>query len=323
MRERSMVAFTLLAQTAVGTLWALTAVWWLLGDAGEGLIGLPLLAVGALAIGGLAASLLHLGSPARAWRALAGLRTSWLSREVLLALLLVAGWSVLAVAHGLAIGPSGLRLVLALVVSSIGVGLVYSMARVYRLRTVPAWDTRLTTASFFLTAVSSGALMTAVMLALGTAALPGTSAARTPEAEAVPPTLGEGIPAEAVPGDLVPAGTSAVWSAVWVLMLVAVVALALELWLEPAWRNRRRAAVTRLDRGLVRGYGGANRLGTLRCVLLVTALLLAGVATLIITPGGAPPAAGLPLAALAFAAAVGAGFVGRVVFYGSYGRLGV
>ena len=36
----------------------------------------------ALALAGLALSVLHLGRPGRAWRALAGLRRSWLSREV-------------------------------------------------------------------------------------------------------------------------------------------------------------------------------------------------------------------------------------------------
>ena len=46
---------------------------------------------------GVLASLLHLGRPLVAYRALSNLRTSWLSREILLAGLFMAGWAVFLV----------------------------------------------------------------------------------------------------------------------------------------------------------------------------------------------------------------------------------
>jgi anaerobic dimethyl sulfoxide reductase subunit C (anchor subunit) len=105
----------------------------------------------------MAVSLLHLGRPSRAWRALSHLGTSWLSREILLMALFTAVWAALFATEA-AGGPAGLRVGLALVTAVAGVGLVYSMAHVYRLRTVPAWDTVRTTAGFFTTAAVLGGL---------------------------------------------------------------------------------------------------------------------------------------------------------------------
>ena len=48
--------------------------------------------------------------------------------------------------------------VAAVATAATGIALVYAMARVYRVRTVPAWDTPLTTVSFFATALLLGAL---------------------------------------------------------------------------------------------------------------------------------------------------------------------
>jgi anaerobic dimethyl sulfoxide reductase subunit B (iron-sulfur subunit) len=102
---------------------------------------------GLIVLGGLA-SLAHLGAPLNAWRTLNHLKKSWLSREILLFGLFGASWLTCLFIPGMG------KLPLALC----GIGLVYSMARVYRLRSIPAWDSWRTTAAFFLSAGVLGAL---------------------------------------------------------------------------------------------------------------------------------------------------------------------
>jgi DMSO reductase anchor subunit len=161
--ERPLVAFTLLTQMAVGAFLTLGALdlW------GGPLPGAPaarvltdgvLVAIGPVVLAALAASLLHLGSPSRAWRALRNVRGSWLSREVTLAVAFVACGAAFAWLRAGGHGTSGARGMLAAATAATGIALVYAMARVYRIRTVPAWDTPLTTVSFFATALLLGAL---------------------------------------------------------------------------------------------------------------------------------------------------------------------
>lgn len=177
MTERPLVAFTLLAQLAVGaflTLGALDA--WaggLVGDpAAHALTNGVSLAIGPAMALALLASLLHLGAPGAAWRAVRNVRTSWLSREVLLAVAFTAGGGLFAVLRWTGAGSPSLRTRVALVAGACGIALVYAMARVYRLRTVPAWDSALTTMSFFATTVLLGSLGVGAGLAL----LPGVPA---------------------------------------------------------------------------------------------------------------------------------------------------
>lgn len=171
MKEASLVAFTLLSQAAAGTCGVLLALALRAEKAGtsaalEG-VAFPLLAAALLAaLLGLGASFLHLGSPRNAWRALRNVRTSWLSREVLLASLFTAALAA-AVLLRLRPGPpdfaSGFAEGFAGVV---GVGLVTTMAAAYRLRTVPAWDRAATPLAFFGSALVLGKLSVAAALAL-------------------------------------------------------------------------------------------------------------------------------------------------------------
>src|SRR6516162_194942 len=77
--------------------------------------GFTALAVAALlAVGGLASSVLHLGRPERAWRAFSQWRSSWLSREGILAVLTIItaagfgiGWGWFGATDGLT-GLSGI-----------------------------------------------------------------------------------------------------------------------------------------------------------------------------------------------------------------------
>ncbi len=143
--ELPLVAFTLLGQMAAGM-----AVLSFFG----GPLTIPvLITMGGLMGVGAFVSLLHLGSPWNAWRALAHLEKSWLSREILLFGLFGASWLV-----GLALPGMG-KLPLALT----GIGFVYSMAQVYRLRSVPAWDTDRTLLAFSVSALVLGGLALEVL----------------------------------------------------------------------------------------------------------------------------------------------------------------
>jgi anaerobic dimethyl sulfoxide reductase subunit C (anchor subunit) len=163
MKERPLVAFTLLTQMAVGAFLTLGAldVW------AGGLTGQPsahaltngaLLATGPVVAAALFASLLHLGTPRNAWRSLANLRSSWLSREVLFALGFAGLGGLFAALRWSGAGAPALRSWVALAAGLCGIALVYAMARVYRLRTVKSWDTPLTAVSFFATTLLLGSL---------------------------------------------------------------------------------------------------------------------------------------------------------------------
>jgi DMSO reductase anchor subunit len=147
--EMPLVAFTLLVQMAVGAFWA--ALWM-----AESIPLIPYLMIGAcLGLGGFF-SFAHLGAKRNAWRAPFHLKKSWLSREILLVGLFGAGWLASFVLPEMK-----------WITSLFGVGLIYSMAQVYRLRPMPAWNTWRTMAGFFIT---SALLGQALMMNL----LPGT-----------------------------------------------------------------------------------------------------------------------------------------------------
>jgi formate dehydrogenase iron-sulfur subunit len=98
----------------------------------------------------LPASLLHLGRPIMAWKALRGLRRSWLSREVLFFGLLALTTSAAVVA------PSTIS---AAVGWAMGLAGVYSSGRLYVVPGRPAWNTRLTIAAFLLSGMATGPLL--------------------------------------------------------------------------------------------------------------------------------------------------------------------
>jgi anaerobic dimethyl sulfoxide reductase subunit C (anchor subunit) len=139
--EIPLVAFTLLVQMAVGAFWA--AQWMT-----DSVPLIPYLLIGAcLGLGGFF-SFAHLGAKRNAWRAPFHLKKSWLSREILFVGLFGAGWLAGFVLPEMKWGTS-----------LIGVGLIYSMAKVYQLRPMPAWNTWRTIAGFFITSALLGQLL--------------------------------------------------------------------------------------------------------------------------------------------------------------------
>jgi DMSO reductase anchor subunit/ferredoxin len=145
-----MLVLTQLAAGAFATLAVLDAL-----DAG---VGLGLSALVSLALAGisLGASTLHLGRPVFAWRALRGLRTSWLSREVL-ALSLFAGAAALY--SGMLLFDVPGRAIPGLATAVLGVAGVTCSARIYMVKARPAWDSPYTLAEFFSTGLLLGPLL--------------------------------------------------------------------------------------------------------------------------------------------------------------------
>lgn len=159
--EVPLIIFTLFGQMAVGVFWAMawmsTLPWSLMQYDATTLRLMPCLLVGACLGVGMLASFAHLGTKKNAWRMLAHLKKSWLSREILFTMLFGLGWLYSAVeivvVHRMTPEVAGIT-------ASIGLGLVYSMAQVYRLGTMPGWNTWRTNAGFL---ISAGLLGISVM----------------------------------------------------------------------------------------------------------------------------------------------------------------
>ncbi|WP_372834352.1 dimethyl sulfoxide reductase anchor subunit family protein [Puniceibacterium confluentis] len=111
----------------------------------------------ALAVGGLAASTLHLGRPERALKAFSQWRSSWLSREgccAVAALGAMAGYGACLIFAGLNIAPLGwLGAALSLLT-------VFTTSMIYaQLKSVPRWYSRWTPVLFLSLSLAGGALL--------------------------------------------------------------------------------------------------------------------------------------------------------------------
>lgn len=107
---------------------------------------------------GLLASLLHLGNPINAYKAVTNLGTSWLSREILCGVLFAVVGFAFAVMQWRKLASFTVRNSVALIAALIGIALVYSMSMVYMLPTRLSWDLVTTPVSFFVTTLLLGVL---------------------------------------------------------------------------------------------------------------------------------------------------------------------
>ncbi len=125
------------------------------------LVALTLSAIGMLA------SLFHLGRPERAWRAVSQWRTSWLSREGVMALLTILPTVGFAAAWWSAGRVSGITVGLGLLAAACGIATVVCQAMIYAtLRPVRQWCNRLVLPNFLLLSLYSGAVWLAASVAL-------------------------------------------------------------------------------------------------------------------------------------------------------------
>lgn len=118
-----------------------------------------------LVLSGLGAAL-HLGNPKKAYLAVSNLRSSRLSREVLLGALFGGLVGLFTLLHWLELGSSVIRLVVGGMTSLAGLFLVFGISRVYMLQTVPAWNTPATPVMFYTSAFLLGSLVLGTGLAV-------------------------------------------------------------------------------------------------------------------------------------------------------------
>jgi Fe-S-cluster-containing dehydrogenase component/DMSO reductase anchor subunit len=150
-----LIVLTLLSQTALGA--AATSVA-LHSTAAS-------LTASATATAGLVASLLHLGRPTRAWKAVRNLKTSWLSREVLLLGVFTTLTGAYAVAGRAGRPANPVAITIAIAAAVAGCAGVYASGRLYMLAARPVWNSRRTIVSFFATALSVGPILALFMAA--------------------------------------------------------------------------------------------------------------------------------------------------------------
>ena len=169
--DRSLVIFTILSQWSVGIVVCLSGLAMISGTQSLALNTGPRLANPVwlallLVVVATTASFLHLGTPSNAPKAIRNLATSWLSREILaiglytisLAGALLYGWSTGGAAYrGFLLAPCAIT----------GLLLLWTMARVYRLPTVPAWNSGHTPLAFTLTTLCLGAMSFLLLVSSG------------------------------------------------------------------------------------------------------------------------------------------------------------
>ncbi len=173
--EWPLVLFTVLGQCVAGGL-IVTGLAWFAGSLDERprmvramfflwvLMGIAFLA-----------SVMHLGSPLRAFNSLNRLGHSPLSNEIASGSLFFAVgglWWLVAVLGKM---PDALGKIWLIVAMALGVLFIFAMTRVYQINTVPTWHNGYTTLGFFLTAFLGGPLLGALLLAVAGALARGSS----------------------------------------------------------------------------------------------------------------------------------------------------
>ncbi len=163
LRELALVTFSILAQMSVGAFLVLGVVKYFVArkagvEEADRMGDRSLIAIIIVLGLGMLASLLHLGSPLSAPRAVTNFATSWLSREILSGSIFIVLGALYAILQWFKLGPSVLRTVIGWLAALVGIVLVFCMAMVYMLPTQPAWNNLATPVSFFTTTLLLGAL---------------------------------------------------------------------------------------------------------------------------------------------------------------------
>ena len=160
----SVLIFTTLSGAGFG-LWAWLGLRIAFGGAPIGFQGLGwimlLSCAGVAAAVGLLASFWHLGKPLRAWRAFSQWRTSWLSREGVLAVacFIPAALLLLLLAQGTSLGITPMIRIVAGLLAATSLATVACTAMISAsLKPIPAWRHRLVVPGYLLFALLTGGL---------------------------------------------------------------------------------------------------------------------------------------------------------------------
>jgi DMSO reductase anchor subunit len=164
----SVILFTTLSGLGYG-LWVWTSLSLLsIRGADSASMHFLLLVLGVVpVVGGLASSTLHLGKPMRAWRAFSQWRSSWLSREGVLALACFLPWGLLAGTRLLGAHALGFAEPVLLAALALGaLATVVCTAMIYAsLTPIPAWTHRAVVPVYLGFALLTGGLLCAAVTA--------------------------------------------------------------------------------------------------------------------------------------------------------------
>jgi Tat-targeted selenate reductase subunit YnfH len=164
--EWPLVLFTVLGQCVVGALIVSGTGWLAMKDdaaARQRLVRSMFFLWLVMGLGFLA-SIMHLGSPMRAFNSLNRIGASGLSNEIAAGSVFFAVggiWWLVAVLGKMPLALGKFWLLVSMV---LGIVFVWAMTRVYLIDTVPTWYTGYTTLAFFLTVLLSGPLFAALLL---------------------------------------------------------------------------------------------------------------------------------------------------------------
>ena len=156
----SVIFFTVSSGTGYGLLVVLGiggALGWVSSDPWLGATGVVIALAAVTA--GLLSSTLHLGHPERSWRAFSQWRSSWLSREGVLAVIAYGPALVLLICWALKLGDTALFLLFGAATALAAAVTVYATAMIYRsLKTIPEWSNGWTVASYLTLGLAGGAV---------------------------------------------------------------------------------------------------------------------------------------------------------------------
>lgn len=166
--EWPLVFFTLLSQISLGILFSWLVLSLSLKNTDIPAFGdlkrvMLIAALGSMGIA-LIISFLHLALPMHSVYALSNIGSSWLSREILLASFYLFLIVIAFISFQFNIPHRSIANYLLLAAILAGVALIWSMARVYMIPTVPLWNTPATLVAFFNTALLLGSGATLVIL---------------------------------------------------------------------------------------------------------------------------------------------------------------
>ena len=127
-------------------------------NAGFGLVALA--TAFAFAAGGLVSSAFHLGHPERAWRAFSQWRSSWLSREGLMAVATFAPAAVFAIGWILFGATSGIVGLCGILAAVLAAGTIYCTGMIYAsLKPIHQWHNRWVVPNYLLLGIMEGFLL--------------------------------------------------------------------------------------------------------------------------------------------------------------------
>ena len=159
----ALITFTILVQMSVGSMWVLGITNFFASqkygkEQADQLSDRALVALVPVIGLGFLASLLHLGNPINAYRAVTNLATSWLSREIFCGVVFALLATAFAFMQWRKIGSFMLRTVFAWLAALVGIVLVYCMSSVYMLPVQPTWNSWTTPVTFYTTTFLLGTL---------------------------------------------------------------------------------------------------------------------------------------------------------------------